>query len=56
MSAVFRGTVVKCWSQLAANHPAVVSSKPTRNVRNFSNRGKKCNIKKMQNKVQNMIC
>ena len=30
MSVVFRGTVVTCWSQLTANHPAVVSSKPTK--------------------------
>ena len=46
MSVVFSGTVVKCWSQFAANHPAVVSSKPTRNVSNFKkiNIGKKCNI------------
>ena len=41
MSVVFRGTVVKCWSQLDANHLAVVSSKLTRNVSNFTNRGKK---------------
>ena len=29
---------------LAANHPAVVSSKPTTNVSNFTNRGKKCDM------------
>ena len=54
MSVVFRDRVVKRWSQLPANHPAGVNSKPTRNVSNFTNRGKKCNIKKLLNDIQNM--
>ena len=34
--------MVKCCSQLLAeNHTVVVSSKPKRNVSNFTNRGKK---------------
>ena len=44
MSVVFRGPVVKCWSQKAAHHPTVVSSKPTSNVSTFTDRGKKCDV------------
>ena len=46
MPYVFRGAVVTCWRQLAAN-PAVGSSKPTRDGSNFTNRGKKCNFKRL---------
>ena len=46
MSVVFRGTVVKSWSQLTANHPASSVRNPGGNVSNFTNRGKKCDIMK----------
>ena len=35
---------------------ASVSSKPTRCVSNFKNRGKECNIQKLLNGIQNMTC
>ena len=44
MFVILCGTVVKCWSQLEANHPTVVSLKPTRNISNFTNSGKKCDM------------
>ena len=56
MFIVIRGTVVKCRrSQLTANHPTVVSSKPMRKVSNFKNRGKKWDIKNLLNDIQNLI-
>ena len=62
MCLVFRGTVVKFWSQLAAIPPGG-SSKPTRYVSNFKKEGKECNIQKLLNgiqkplnDIQNMIC
>ena len=33
-----------------------VSSKPTRYVSNFKNKGKECNIQKLLNDIKNMIC
>ena len=55
MTVVFRGTVVKCWSQLTANHPAssvrnprgtlVISQIEVRNV----------SYKKLLNNIHNMI-
>ena len=35
---------------------AGVSSKPTRYVSNFQNKGKECGIQKLLNDIQNMIC
>ena len=33
-----------------------VSSKPTRYVSNFKNKGNECNIQKLLNDIKNMIC
>ena len=55
MPVVFSGPVVTCWRQPVAN-PAVLSSKPTRNVSNFTNRSKKCNTERLRIDIQNMIC
>ena len=40
MCLVFRGTVVKCWSQLAASLRACVQNQRGTYVSNFKNRGK----------------
>ena len=55
MSVVFRGTVVKCWSQLAASRPAEFEANEERKYFHKINRGKKCNIEKLLIDIENMI-
>ena len=42
------------WS--TGSKSAGVSSKPTRYISNFKNKGKECNIQKLLNGIKNMIC